>query len=157
MSDRDTHEVKVLDGFGDRRTLVIDAETLDVLDHHGEPTGRTLAELAQSNEFDLRVRARYDQLDFTIANPEELPLMTSSVKLKGGDYGVIGQWNVGDRAHIVIEVEIEDVTFKRLFTETGMPYGLTRVHVAGKPLEAMDPSHLPGGAGFGGPNGSHAG
>jgi hypothetical protein len=154
--NRDEQEVRLLDSFGERQTIIIDAETLDVLDIHGEPKGMTLAELAQGNDFDLRVRARFDQLNFDATDrPDELPLMTSTVKLKGGEYGVIGQWVVGDKPHIVIAVEIEAVTFKRLFTETGRPYGLSRVHIAGKPLEAMDPSHLPGNAGSAGRNGTH--
>lgn len=145
MSDKATYSLKITDGDGERRELVVDAETHEVLDSDGGPTGMTLEEIAQSTAFDLRVRAPIQRLDFEVTDePERMPLIASSIKLKGGEYGVIGQWMAGNTARVVIEVEIESVHFAQLKTPLGATYGLCRVHQAGKPTGVENPADAAG-------------
>lgn len=145
-------KLKILDGFGERRELVIDAETYEVLDAAGMPTGMTLEQIAQSNTFDLRVRAPIQRLDYEVVDdPEALPLIASTIKLKGGEYGVIGQWTAGMKARVVIEVEIDSVHFTQLKTPLGAAYGMCRVHQAGKPEAVENPADA---AGSPAPNGA---
>lgn len=145
--DKATYSLKIIDGEGERRELVIDAESHEVLDSDGGPTGMTLEEIAQSADFDLRVRAPVQRLDYEVVGDEDqdrMPLIASSIKLKGGEYGVIGQWTAGMTARVVIEVEIESVHFTQLKTPLGSTYGMCRVHLAGKPVGVENPADAAG-------------
>src|SRR4051812_33732336 len=110
----------------------IDADTGEVVDKDGEPTGRSIEDLADEGFVPPFVLlSPQTQLSFDPGNDASVEVVGSIMKLKGGPFPIIGQYRHGQRIKGELEVEVIDVTFKGIRSKyTGGITGVDRIHVA---------------------------
>jgi hypothetical protein len=105
-------------------TIKVNAETGEV-----EGTGKTLEELAEeaNEEAPGFMRGSNRQLTLDVGGRTE-DITASRIKIKGGDFPLIGQFPQNKRVRITMEVEI--ISFKTVRDRDGFRVGRDRIHHA---------------------------
>lgn len=116
------------DDDGDKPPITVDAETGEILDDEGHPTGRTLEDLADEYVPPFFVRGGQQQLTLEVG--ADVSVVGSMLKVKAVEIPLLGQYRVGQKVRLVVEVEVEDVSFKAIRSKyTGDIVGIDRMHV----------------------------
>jgi hypothetical protein len=112
----------------DKEPIIVDAETGEILDAEGDPTGRSIEDLADEYVPPFFVRGSQPQLSLDVGS--EVSVVGSVLKIKAQEVPLLGQYKVGERVRLLVEVEVEDVNFKGIRSKyTGDLVGLDRIHV----------------------------
>jgi hypothetical protein len=105
-------------------TIRVNADTGEVGD-----TGKTLEELAEEAAADPPfMRGSTRQLSFDVGGRDDL--ISSRIKIPGGEFPLLGQFPQGKRIRIELDIEIEDIHFKAVRDREGLKVGRERIHKA---------------------------
>lgn len=116
------------DDDGDKPPITVDADTGEILDDQGERTGRTLEDLTDEYIPPFFVRGAQQQLSLDVG--ADVSVVGSMLKIKAQEVPLLGQYRVGQKVRLLVEVEVEDVAFKSIRSKyTGDIIGLDRLHV----------------------------
>ena len=96
-------------GYGDEATVDVDGSIRGVEDQGA--ARRTLEEMADETYVPPILAGTQETLDLKVGGRAPTG---STLRIKGGEYPVRGQYRMNDRVQLVIEVDIEDVWFKTL-------------------------------------------
>lgn len=108
-------------------TVTIDAETGEVLTEDGEHTGKTLEELAGERVFGAVVlHGDQDQLSLDVGAREAV--RTGSLKVKQFERTIKGQFPIGARLRLEVEIEVTGVALGRVYDNNGVITGIHRLH-----------------------------
>lgn len=108
--------------------LRIDADTGEILNEEGQPTGQTLEDLADRYLPPFVIAGAQQRMDLDCGGKAQ-QVFGSMLKLKSGNLPIDGQFPIGAKVVLQIEVEIEACQFKPVrSTYTGEILGIDRVH-----------------------------
>ena len=92
----------------------------------GDEEGKSIDDLAEDETFGYELRGTEEQLSFEVGS--EYELRSAFVKIPAaGELGVVGQFREGDRIKVLLEIEVEHVSFPPI-KHKGFRVGTERLH-----------------------------